>query len=94
MFRMAARAHPEQQLDFFIDKFTPEIAALARRVLARCASGCRARVDSSTTTTTRWRSDSDRRSGRRDAILSVVVYPRWAQLYFLQGAALPDPAGS
>ena len=29
-----------------------------------------------------------------DAILSIGLYPRWANLYFLQGATeLPDPEG-
>ena len=28
-----------------------------------------------------------------DAVFSVVLYPRWIHLYFLQGAVLPDPAG-
>ena len=35
MFLMAAAPDPEQQLEFFIDRYTPEIAALARRLLAR-----------------------------------------------------------
>jgi hypothetical protein len=27
-----------------------------------------------------------------DAIISLAVYPRWVNLYFLRGATLPDPA--
>lgn len=28
-----------------------------------------------------------------DALVSVAAYPRWVTLFFLKGAALPDPAG-
>ena len=28
-----------------------------------------------------------------DAVFSVVVYPKWVLLYFLNGAVLPDPDG-
>jgi len=26
-----------------------------------------------------------------DAVFSIVLYPRWVNLFFLQGAGLPDP---
>jgi hypothetical protein len=28
-----------------------------------------------------------------EAIFSIALYPRWVNLFFLQGATLPDPAG-
>src|SRR5471032_2233845 len=28
-----------------------------------------------------------------DAIVSIAIYPRWVNLFFLQGAHLPDPEG-
>ena len=28
-----------------------------------------------------------------DAIVSIALYPRWVNLFFLQGAHLPDPQG-
>jgi hypothetical protein len=90
---MAATPTPEEQLDFFIDKFTPEIAALARRVLARMRHRLPGAVEfvyDNYYALAIGFGPSERPS---DAILSVVLYPRWTHLYFLQGAVLPDPAG-
>jgi hypothetical protein len=93
MIVMAATRTPEQQLDFFIDKFTPEIAALARRVLARMRQllpGAVEFVYDNYYALAIGFGPSERPS---EAIFSIVLYPRWTHLYFLQGAVLPDPAG-
>jgi hypothetical protein len=42
------------------------------------------------TTTTAWLLASDRTSL---AIFSIVLFPRWVTVCFLQGAGLPDPRG-
>lgn len=83
----------ERQLDGFLDKYSPAVRDLARRILARM----RKRLPRA------WRlvydnynalaigfGPSDRAS---EAIFSIAVYPRWVSLFFLQGASLDDPAG-
>lgn len=88
---MARAPSPDQQLEFFIDKFTPEIAALARSALAKVRErlpGAHEFVYDNYSALAIGFGPTERVG---DANLSVVVYPRWALLYFLQGAALPDP---
>jgi hypothetical protein len=81
----------QQQLDSFLDKFTPEIATHAREVLARVRSFVPGAVELvydddhalvvSFSATTR----------ARDAVLSVAVYPQWVTLFLMHGAAVSDP---
>jgi hypothetical protein len=81
----------QQQLDSFLDKFTPEIATHAREVLARVRSFVPGAAELvydddhalvvSFSATTR----------ARDAVLSVAVYPQWVTLFLMHGAAVSDP---
>lgn len=81
------------QLDGFIDKFTPEMAALTRALLGRM----KARLPGATILVY----DNYNAlvigfaAGERvkDAVLSIAVYPKWANLFFLQGRWLDDPHG-
>src|SRR5689334_1759241 len=90
---MASTPSPQQQLDFFIDKFTPEIAALARRVLARLRKRLPGAVELVYDNYNALAIGFGPTERPSDAVLSVVLYPRWVLLYFLQGAVLPDPGG-
>ncbi|HYX46804.1 MAG TPA: DUF1801 domain-containing protein [Sphingomicrobium sp.] len=83
----------ETQLSRLIDRFSPEVAADARRVLAL--------LQASLPTATRLVYDNynalvvgfgptDKAS---QAILSVALYPEYVRLFFLRGIDLPDPAG-
>src|SRR4051812_3657510 len=92
MIGMAA-ASPQQQLDFFIDKFTPEVAALARRVLARVRQWLPGAVEFVYDNYYALAIGFGPTERPSDSLFSVVLYPRWTHLYFLQGAVLPDPAG-
>lgn len=88
-----AAATPEQKLESFLDKFEPAIAAEARAVLAKVRSrinGATEMVYDNTYALVIGFGPNDRPS---DAVVSVVVYPRYVMLYFLYGAVLPDPAG-
>jgi hypothetical protein len=83
---------PEQQLAGFIDKYTAEIAALARAALAKL----RARLPSAIVMVydnynalAIGFGPSERPS---EAIFSIALFPRWVSLFFLQGANLADPA--
>jgi hypothetical protein len=83
----------EAQLDAFLDKFTPEVAAQARAALARM----RARLPGA------WQlvydnynalaiafGANDKLSG---VVFSIALYPRWVSLFFARGAELSDPLG-
>src|SRR4051794_6686146 len=93
MVSMPGSPSPQQQLDFFIDKFTPEIAALARSVLARVREWLPGAVEFVYDNYYALAIGFGPTERPSDAVISVVLYPRWVHLYFLQGAVLPDPAG-
>jgi hypothetical protein len=83
---------PQAQLDTFMDKYTPEIAALARACLAKM----RARLPGATQLVydnynflAIGFGPSEKTS---HAIFSIALAPRWVDLFFLQAAGeLPDP---
>ena len=83
----------EAQLKDFIDKFTPQVAALARELLHKM----KARIPGATImvhdnyNTLAIGFGPNERAGR--AVLSLAVMPRWVTLCFLYGAGLPDPDG-
>ncbi len=81
------------QLDQFIDKYSPETAALARAVLKKMRTltrgACELVYDNYNTLAVAFAA-SDRTS---EAIFSVAVYPRWVSLFFIAGVTLPDPQG-
>ena len=82
---------PEIQLDTFLDKFTPEVAAVGRACLtklqARLPGAVRLVYDNYNALAIGF-GPSERAS---EAIFSIVLYPRWVTLFFLQGAGLADP---
>jgi len=83
---------PEAQLDIFIDKYTPEVAALARACLAKMRArlpGATQLVYDNYNALVVGFGPSEKTS---HAIFSIAMYPRWVNLFFLQDAArLPDP---
>src|SRR6516162_1811158 len=84
---------PQKQLDGFLAKFTPEISALAKEVLAKMRArlpGAIQMVYDNYCARVIGFSPTERPS---DAIFSVVLYPRWVTLCFLQGAEVPDRHG-
>jgi hypothetical protein len=83
----------EAQLESFIARFTPEIADRTR--------ACRDALRACVPTANELVYDNFNalalgyapRETSSEAILSIAVYPRIVRLFFLQGAALPDPHG-
>lgn len=80
----------ERQLDAFLARYTPAIANLARG----CLKKMRARLPGATqlvydnyNALVIGFGPSERAS---EALFSIVLYPRWVTLFFLQGASLPD----
>jgi hypothetical protein len=82
---------PTQRLDAFIDAYTPSVASIARGALARLRRQLPGAVELV----------GDRYTGLvigfsptehpSDATISIVLYPRWVNLFFLRGTALRDP---
>lgn len=82
---------PNQQIETFLAKFTPDLAAQAKRLLSKL----RKRLPNATeivydnyNALAFGFGPSERAS---EAILSIALYPKWVSLFFLQGVGLPDP---
>ena len=82
---------PAKQLDVFIDRFTPEVAALARRALARMRKlvpGALELVYDNYNALVVAFGPTERAS---ELIFSIALYPRYATLFFAHGVGLADP---
>ena len=81
----------QKQLDGFIDKFTPEVAALTRALFAKTKAripGAQILVYDNYNALAIGFGPSDKAG---QAILSLAVMPRWVTLCFLWGVHLSDP---
>jgi len=84
---------PATQLRSFLDRFSPEIAALARVARAKLRKrlpGAIEMVYDNYNALVIGFSPTERPS---DAILSVVIFPKRVSICFIQGKHLPDPDG-
>ena len=84
---------PQDQLDGFIDKFTPEVAALTRALLAKAVAqlpGATIPVYDNYNALAIGFGPSDR---VKDVVFSLAVMPRWVTLCFTWGVRLDDPTG-
>ena len=82
---------PQTQLAGFIAKYTPEIGAEARQALAKMRArlpGAIEMVYDNYNALVVGFGSTERPS---EAIFSIVLFPRWVTLCFLQGAKLSDP---
>jgi uncharacterized protein DUF1801 len=82
---------PKQQLDSFLARYTPETATTAKSALRKMRKmfpGAFELVyDNYNALVCGW-SPTERTS---EVICSIAVYPKWATLFFMHGAGLPDP---
>jgi hypothetical protein len=81
---------PTAQLAAFLAKFTPEVAAHARKAIAALRKrlpGASVLVYDNYNALAVGFGPNERTS---EAILSVAVYPRWVSLFFLRGKGLAD----
>jgi hypothetical protein len=82
---------PAQQLTRFIDKYSPEVASVARAALAKMRArlpGAVQVVYDNYNALVIGFGPTERTS---DAVFSIALYPRWVNLFFLNGAGLHDP---
>ena len=87
----ADQARAQAELDGFIDKFTPEVAALARALIDRMKRripGATLPVYDNYNALAIGFGAGDR---VRDVVLSLAVMPRWVTLCFMGGVHLSDP---
>ena len=83
----------QSRLDSFLARFTPKVEALARRLLERMKAlvpGATVLVYDNYNALAIGFAPGDKASS---AVLSLALYPRWVNLFFLSGAGLPDPHG-
>jgi hypothetical protein len=82
---------PQKQLDGFLDKYLPDIADQARACLkilrARMPGAVQLVYDNYQSLVIGF-GPSERAS---EAIFSLVLFPRYLRLFFLQGTGVPDP---
>jgi hypothetical protein len=82
---------PKEQLEAFIDRFTPEVARVARRALAKMRKltpGSLELVYDNYNALAIGFSPTEKAG---DGIFSIALFPPHVSLFFLQGAKLPDP---
>ena len=87
----STNADAKAQLESFLAKFSPNIAAEARTVLKRMRAlypNALELVYDNYNALAIGFGPTERAS---DAIFSIALYPKWVSLFFLQGKGLPDP---
>ncbi len=84
-------ANPKRQLDLFLAKYDPAIAAFARRVLVKLRKRLPGAVELVYDNYNGLVIGFGPNERASLAIFSIVLFPRWVTLCFLQGAGLPDP---
>src|SRR5580700_5245737 len=88
---MPKERNPKEKIDALIDRFTPEVASMARRALAKMRKltpGSLELVYDNYNALAIGFSPTERAG---DGIFSIAIFPRHPSLFFLQGAKLPDP---
>ena len=82
---------PQKELDGFLDKYLPEIAEQARaclKILRGRLPGAMQLVYDNYNALAIGFGPSEKPS---EAIFSLVLYPRYLRVFFLQGTKVPDP---
>lgn len=90
---MARALSAAKRLDTFIAKFTPELAAQTRDVLAIMRARLPGAIELVYDNYGALVIGFGATEKATDAIFSIVVYPRWINLFFMYGKGLDDPDG-
>lgn len=88
---MSKTASPERQLAGFIAKYSPDIGALAEAALAKMRKRLPGAIELVYDNYNGLAIAFGPTERTSDAIFSITLYPRWVSLFFVNGAALPDP---
>jgi hypothetical protein len=81
----------QQQLDAFLDRYAPEIAALGRKAVAHMRKRLPGAVAAVYDNYNALAIGFGPEAKASKMPLSIALYPRWVTLFFLQGAKLVDP---
>jgi hypothetical protein len=84
---------PNAQLDRFLSAYTPEIEAFARKALATMRERLPHAVEMVYDNYNALVCGFGPTERASEAIFSIVLYPQYVSLFFLQGAELSDPKG-
>jgi hypothetical protein len=87
------RISAQRQLDEFIDCYSPEIASRARAILSKMRQRIPGSVELVYNNYSALAIGFGPNERPSNALLSIALYPRWINLFFLRGATLPDPDG-
>jgi hypothetical protein len=91
--KIADTKSPEAQLDRFLDAFTPEVAAFARVALSKMRKRLPHSIELVYDNYNALACGFGPTEKTSEAIFSIAVFPKNVSLFFLHGAALPDPKG-
>ena len=80
-----------EQLARFIDKYTPEIASLARTILAKMQKRYPTAIELVYDNYNALAIGFGPTERPSEAIFSIALYPKWVSLFFLHARGLPDP---
>ncbi len=83
----------EKQLDRFVDAYTPEVADIAQKTLAKLRERLPHAIELVYDNYNALACGFGPNERASDAIFSIAVYPKYVMLFFLQGAKLPDSDG-
>src|SRR5580692_7297487 len=83
----------ERRLERFLDAYTPEIAAFARVALAKMRKRLPHAVEMVYDNYNALVCGFGPTERASEAVFSIVMFPKYVSLCFLQGAVLPDPKG-
>jgi hypothetical protein len=82
---------PKEQLDAFIDRFTPEVAKMARRALVKMRKLTPASLELVYDNYNALAIGFSPTEKAGDGIFSIALFPPHVSLFFLQGVKLPHP---
>ncbi len=83
----------EEQLNSFIAKFTPEIAARTHEALGKMRARLPGAVELVYDNYNALAIGFGPTERTSDFLFSIAVFPRWISLFFAKGVGLPDPDG-
>jgi hypothetical protein len=91
--KKAEATSAEFRLERFLDAYTPEIAAFARVALAKMRKRLPHAVEMVYDNYNALVCGFGPTERASEAVFSIVMFPKYVSLCFLQGAVLPDPKG-
>lgn len=83
----------QQQLDTFLQKYSPEISKLGRGAITHLRKRLPGAICLIYDNYNALAVGFGPGPKPGDVVISVALYPRWVTLFFMRGATLPDPDG-